>query len=465
MDTPFGTVDNILNGFDPVAINPVSNTPGVIRFAGVNGFSTSPHRTDWNNFAPRVGLAWKPFGSQRTVVRSAFGLFFAAPYDGAGAVTSTALGFGQQLVIPTADDGTPVTFRLSDPIPVVPLTDKLDDAFGAVRIGQAANTSVSFFEQDRSTGYSMQMNFRIQREIGASAALEAGYLGNLSRRMPSTALSINQIRPELLSTAPNPQSRRPFPQFSDVLIESPALGVINYHALLIRFEKRFSRGFNILSTYTFSKNLDNTTAHQALGSEGGPYSDFYNRRADYGPSENDIRNRFTWGSVYQVPYGKGRKFGSDSRLATVFGNWGISATLVAQSAPPFTVRTATNTTGAFSAGPLRADISANPNLPASQRSLARWFNTGVFTQPAQFRFGNQGVNQVRGAGRLGLNASILRDFPITESKRLQFRAESFNLLNRANFNLPGQILGNPDFGLISSAQQPRQVQLGLRFIF
>jgi len=465
MDTPFRTVDNILNGFDGKAINPVSGTPGVVRFAGIDGFPSAPHNMDWNNFGPRVGFAWKPFGSTKTVVRTAFGMFFAAPYDGAGSVTNATLGFGPNLVIPTSDDGSPVAFRLSDPIPVVSVSDKLDATYGAARPGQTPSTSVTFYEKERTSGYSMQMNFRIQRQIGAGTAVEAGYLGNLSRRMPSTNLSINQIRPELLGGAGTTQSRRPFPQFSDVFIESPALGVMNYHAFTAKLEKRFSRGFNILTTYTHSKSLDNTNAIAALGNEGSPYSNFYNRRADYGPGENDIRNRVTWGSVYQIPYGKGRRYGDKSMMASFLGNWSVSSVLVAQSAPPFTVRTATNTSNAFSSGPLRADILRDPNLDASRRSLFRWFDTDAFAQPAANTFGNQGVNQVRGGGRLSLNGSILRDFPVGESRRVQFRAEAFNLLNHSNFNLPGQVLGNPDFGLVSGAQQPRQVQLGLRFIF
>ncbi len=464
VDTPFTTADNILNSFDLAAINPVSGTPGVVKFAGVGGYPTSPHEPDWNNFGPRVGFAWKPFGNTKTVVRAAYGIFYAAPYDGGGAVTSAAVGFGESLVIPTGDDGTPIPFRLSDPIPVVTTTNTLDDRYGAVPVGTQPFTSVSFYERQRRTGYSQQLNFRVQRELPGSMAVEAGYLGNLSRKMPSDPLSINQVRPEMV-TAGNNQSRRPFPQFSDVLVESPALGVINYHAFVAKAEKRFSRGFNLLATYTWSKALDNTGAIQALGNEGSPYSNFYNRRADYGPSENDIRHRITWSSVYQVPFGRGRRFGANSVGGAILGGWSLGSVLIWHTAPPMTVRTSTNTTQAFSAGPLRADVIRNPNLPASQRSLYRWFDTDAFRQPEQFLFGNQGVNLVRADSRLSLNLSVLRDFPLRESIRLQFRAEAFNVLNHANFGLPGVTLNNADFGIINNARQPRQVQLGARLVF
>jgi hypothetical protein len=464
LDTPFTTEGNILNGFDMTAINPVSRTPGVVKFAGANGHPTSPHDTDWNNLAPRVGFAWKPFGSTNTVVRAAFGIFYAAPYDGGGVGTSAVLGYGEQLVIPAGDDGTPVSFRLSEPIPVRRVRSNLDDSFGAVPVGTTPNTAVTFFERRRRTGYSQQMNFSIQRALSASTMLEVSYLGNLSRKMPGSQLSINQVRPELLVPGNN-QSRRPFPQFSDVLIESPPLGVMNYHAFVAKAQRRFSRGFNFLATYTFAKALDNTNSISGLGNEGSEYSNFYNRRADYGASENDIRQRVTMSLVYQIPYGAGRRFGSRGMTGKVLGGWSVSTVLVWHTSPPFTVRTANNTTQSFSAGALRADVLRNPNLPSSERSVVRWFDTSAFAQPAVNRFGNQGVNIVRAAGRSSVNASLLRDFPIREGLRLQLRAEAFNLLNHANFGLPGQILGNPDFGIVNSAAAPRQMQLGVRAVF
>jgi len=464
MDTPFRTENNILNGFDMTAINPVSRTRGVVKFAGVGGFPTSPHDTDWNNFAPRIGFAWKAFGSTKTVIRGAFGIFYAAPYDGGDATTSLATGFGDSLVIPNGDDGSPISFRLRDPIPVTTVRSTLDDGFGAVPVGAQPSTSVSFYERKRSTGYSQQMNLSVQREVSGGMMVDLGYLGNLSRKMPSDPLSINQIRPELLGPGSN-QALRPYPQFSDVLAQSPPLGVMNYHAFVAKAQKRFSKGFNLLATYTWAKALDNTTNIAALGNEGSAYSNLYNRRADYGPSENDIRHRITWSSVYQVPFGRSRKYGSNSLAGAVFGNWSIGSVLIWHTAPPLTVRTATNTTQAFSAGPLRADVIRDPNLGASERSLYRWFDTDAFRQPAQYQFGNQGVNIVRAANRLSLNGSILRDFPVNDRLRFQFRGEAFNVLNSAVFGLPGQILGNADFGIVSTAAAPRQVQLGLRLVF
>lgn len=135
------------------------------------------------------------------------------------------------------------------------------------------------------------------------------------------------------------------------------------------------------------------------------------------------------------------------------------------TATPFTVRTSTDTTNSFSAGPLRADVIRNPNLPASQRRLTRWFDTEAFVQPAPYLFGNQGINIVRGDGRLSWNASVLRDFPVRENMRFQLRGEVFNVLNHANFDVPGAQLNAPGYGVVSRAFTPRQAQVGARLLF
>ena len=110
-----------------------------------------------------------------------------------------------------------------------------------------------------------------------------------------------------------------------MILQSPSLGAANYHALVLRGEKRYSHGFNLLGTYTWSKFLTNTNdGGSALGGNGGPYSNFYNRAADYGPSENDIRHRVTFASVYEIPVGKGKRYWSDNFAGLILGNWAVS---------------------------------------------------------------------------------------------------------------------------------------------
>lgn len=278
-------------------------------------------------------------------------------------------------------------------------------------------------------------------------------------------MNTNQIRPELVTTAAN-QRLRPFPQFSNVTIIGPSFGVSSYHAASAKVEKRFSRGFNVLSTYTWSKTLDNVDALSGFfGNEGNSYSNFYNRRADWGPSEIDIRHRLTFSSVYQVPFGKRRKYLRDHPLRHLAGDWSLGGVFVKQSGGPVTVTTLTNNTFAFSTAAQRADILRDPNLAAGQRSLLRWFDTDAFAQPLPGQFGNQGIGHIRAPGSLTFNASLIRTFPLGEGRLLHFRGEMQNLPNHPNFGVPGNQFEGPGFGIINVARPARQVQLGLRITF
>jgi len=457
-DTPIVDVNNRMNGFDPNAINPVSGTPGIVRFAGVNGWRTNPYNTDLTNFGPRFGFAWKVLGSQKTVLRGGYGIFYAHPFD-SGQPTAASLGFELSASLNSPDNGITAPFYLRDGVPgLTAQTPVLNDSFGAVPVGASPTTAVTYFDPNRETGYAQQFNLGIQRELGGSMVLEVTYLANFSRKLPSANLATNQIRPDLLGPDHKSQKDRPFPQFTNVTIVAPTLGVSNYHAGVARFEKRFSKGLNILTTYTFSKFLDNTNeAGSTLGMEGGAYSDYYNRRPDYGPSENDVRHRFTWSSVYEIP-------AITQAVRRILSGWSVGSVITVQSGPPFTVTTQTNTSNAFSAGPQRADVLRNPNLPSSQRTLNHWFDTDAFRQPADFRFGNQAKDILRADGLVNFDFSILRTFSLSENKKLQLRGEFFNTFNHPNFGVPGRVLGSAGFGIVSSAGPGRTIQLGARFV-
>jgi hypothetical protein len=187
VDTPIKDRTNRMNGLDPTAINPVSGTPGVVKFMGQDGFRNTPYDADLNNFGPRFGFAWKPFGSTKTVVRGGWGIFFAHPFD-AGAPTSAALGFEQSANLTSPDNGITFPFVLGEGVPGISLTSPTrDDSFGAVPVGSSPNTAVTFFETNRATGYSMQHNFGVQRELPGNMMVEVTYLANLSQPDPEGA--------------------------------------------------------------------------------------------------------------------------------------------------------------------------------------------------------------------------------------------------------------------------------------
>ena len=465
-DTPLNDLNRRLNGFDRYAINPVSGTPGVVKFAGVNGYRTRMFDPDWNNFGPRFGFAWRPFGMKRTVLRGGFGIFYAHPFDRAVANVAT-LGFERSSALVLQDNTIGIPYTMGGSLPLRPLqSGVLDDSFGAVTSSQTPNQAVTFFETNRRTGYSQQFNLAVQRELPGGAVAEAGYIGNLSRKLGSDNISINQIPPWILGPGRTGRQYRPFPQFSNVSILAPSFGVSSYHAGLLKVQKRYSHGFNLIATYTWSKFLDNSSGGgSTLGDEGAAYSNFYNRRADWGPSENDIRHRFTFSSVYQLPFGARRAYLRRHPLRHVAGGWSLGTVMTLQTGAPITVQTQTNSTNANSAGAQRADVLRDPNLPEDQRTVRRWFDTLAFAQPPLYTFGNQGIGLVRADGIVVINCSLLRNFTVAEKKQLQFRGEFFNLPNHTNFGNPAHQFEGAGFGVVNSARPARQVQLGLRLTY
>src|SRR5262249_48111749 len=153
-------------------------------------------------------------------------------------------------------------------------------------------------------------------------------------------------------------------------------------------------------------------AGSALGSNGGPYSNYYNRRADYGYSANDIPNRFNFSATYELPFGAGRRWLTKGPARLLAGGLALSTVTTIQSAPPFKVTAQTNTTNAFSAGALRPNVLRDPNL--DNQTVAHWFDTTAFTQPAIYQFGNEGVGILRGGALRNIDLAIQRVFRFKE---------------------------------------------------
>jgi hypothetical protein len=174
----------------------------------------------------------------------------------------------------------------------------------------------------------------------------------------------------------------------------------------------------------------------------------------------------TFASVYELPFGKGRKFmNSGNPVHWVLGDWNLGVNALLQAGAPFTVTTQVDTRNNFSAGALRADLVGNPTLPNAERQVGRWFNTAAFAQPAAFRNGTGGVGIVRADGKINIDVSLLKNFPMGERRKFQLRGEFFNLTNHPNFGNPGNVLGGPGFGVINAADPGRRVQLGARMVW
>ncbi len=458
LNNPRTEDNNLMNSFDTRAINPVSRTPGVVRFAGRDNEPRTAFDPDKNNFGPRAGFAWRLPGKHTTVFRAGGGIFFGEIVSNIIG-TAAALGFSTDVDIVSSQPGIISAMQLRNGFPSVPRVpvDQLGAGFGAVAPGQNPTTAPSFFERSRPTPYSIQYNANVQRELAANLLFEAGYIANISHKLTANDLTLNQIRIEEAS-AGNAQIRRPFPQFSNVTVINPPIGNSTYHALTLKGERRFSSGLTFLAHYTFSKFIDDVQSFSEFGNAGG-YMDFYNRRLDKAISGNDVRHRTLASAVYALPsYQSGW-------LQALAGGWRAGVIASMQSGAPFTVFNNTNDTNVFAAGTIRANVSGTPALADGERTLSRWFNTAAFSAPAPFRFGNASRSILRGPGIANIDLSLGKNFSITERWKTEFRGEFYNLLNHTNFGQPGATRGTPAFGVISSAREPRRIQLALRLTF
>jgi hypothetical protein len=453
-ELPRKVVGNKQNSFDPLAINPVSGTPGVVTFSGTDGTPERAFATDWNNFGPRLGFAYRVPGTREIVFRGGAGVFYGPTVSNTiGDVAS--LGFSTSASYSVPQPNTVIQISNGFPAYTRP---PLTPGFGAVALGKTPNTSVAYFDPNQVAPISYQYNFGIQREVARDLVIEAGYIGNTSHHLTANDFQLNQVSPEQMALGGG-QARRPFPQFNNVTWINPSIGNSTYHAGFIRAEKRFSKGVSFLAHYTFSKFIDDVEAANEFGSTGS-YMDSYRRYLDKGLSGSDVPHHLLITLLYEVPRITGNRI-----LNGALGGWKVGALETIESGPAFTVVTATNQTNAFPAGTQRPNLVKDPSLPSDQQTLTHWFDTSAFVNPAPLTFGNSPRSILRGAAILSTDATLEKGFFLTERWRFDVRAEAYNLLNHANFNIPGFTLGASGFGTVSTARASRTVQLAARLSF
>jgi hypothetical protein len=442
VELPRRVVGNLMNSFDPAAINPVSGTPGVVTFAGRNGVPERAFATDWNNFGPRAGFAYRLGSGRETVIRGGAGIFYGPTISNTvGDSAATGFSTAASFVVPQADLLS--VFRLRDGFPAV-TRPPLDAGYGAAAPGQRPFTSVGFFDPLQVAPISYQYNLNVQREVAKALLVEIGYIGNVSHHLTGNDLTLNQVAPQRMG-AGNAQSLRPFPQFSDVTWINPSIGNSTYHGGFVRAEKRLAGGFSFLAHYTFSKFIDDVEAANEFNGAPASYMDAYNRRLDRGLSGSDVPHRAV--------------------VTALFERWGwkLGVLETLESGPPFTVIMTANTTNAFSAGPLRPNLVRDATL--ANPTAGRWFDTTAFAAPAAFTFGNTPRDGLRAAPLYTTDLTLERAVRVTERWCAEVRAEVYNLLNHSNFDVPGRTLGAADFGVVSTARPARYLQLALRLSF
>jgi hypothetical protein len=466
MDTPRLERDNRQSGFDSGPINPVSGTPGIVTFAGRDGVSRYAHEFDKDNFGPRIGFAWQPFGVAKTVVHGGYGLVTGSLYD-ASLTRTNIVGFGDVRSFTSPDNGLTPAIRLRDGVPPGPGTE-LGPGFGAVPVGQAPVIAPDFFAQDHENTYAHQFNATLQQQLTLSLLLEAGYIGNLGRNIGAPGVNINEIRPEDRGAIQD-QRLRPFPQYGNVIWRAANIGRSSYHAFNVKMERRFINGFNLLANYTWAKFMDDVEANsEAGGGPGDGLQSIYARELDWSRSGNDIRHRLVASSVFEIPVGTGRRWELNRLADAIVGGWSLGLIAEYRSGLPYGVIESSNRLNAFSSSQ-RPNLVGDPELPSDrplEEQVARWFNTDAFAFPGNGVLGNAPRNVGDGPGLVKWDMSLSKNVNFSDNRYVQIRAEFYNLFNRTNLGLPNGSRGSGAFGSINSTATPaREIQLGLRVVF
>jgi hypothetical protein len=373
---------------------------------------------DLNNFAPRLGLAWRPFGNDSTVIRAGGGIF----YD-----NEQRHNFFQAANSPFLD--TLIYFFTS-----------LDDPFR----GPSPDVTPWGIPEDFRDTYAGHWNLGVQTEFLPNTILDVAYVGNRFVKMQRTR-NVNQLRSD---------ASRPFDAFQDVLVQEQAAKSA-YHSLQVRVEGRPAARLALISAYTWGHALDDRPAQAAAsiyGPSGLGIQNSYDLSREWANSDFDVRHRYSLSAVYDLPETGYRGFAGQ-----FLDGWGLNGILLIQSGRPLTVTAFSQTRT------LRPDAVEGADPVPSNQGPDHWINPDAFTSPVGF-YGTLGRNTVIGPGLSTLDFSIVKSFEMRDSRRLQFRAEFFNAFNHPNFGLPNRTFGVPDFGVISSTTtSPRQIQFGLRY--
>lgn len=467
-DRPTYDATGGFNSFSPVGINPVCNCPGVIQFARViqgqnHGEEVKFYAAQYTHFQPRVGVAWSPGSHDKWVIRAGAGLF--DPGQDQGTSMWGAPNLGNQIEAQTlTEDGLGLNspFILSQGFPAY-IQPPLTNAFGAVPIGQLPTLAFSEIPFKGPVQKMIMTNFNVQRQIGNSFKVEAGYLGDNVRNLAMQP-QINEVPPSLRGPGFT-QTQRAFPQYGNITQLATFLGFSNYSAGYIAVSKSFSHGVTFESNFTDSKML-------ATSAGGNPYQGWYlfqsNSRGSYGPTGFDTEKRFVWSGSYDLPIGPGRAIVNSGVPAKIVGGWRLAADFAWYSGFPLSVTPLANTENCFcpQGATQLAPVSYTSNF--NDPRTTTWFNTAAFGPAAPYTFGNTGVGIIRGPRFNNVDASLTKIFRITERFATDVRVDAFDVLNHPNWATPNTSLGNPSFGFITSTAAPggnRTLQLSMKLLF
>ncbi len=447
--TPVEVLDRQTN-FDP--------TTGSLLQAGRNGNSRGLVPNDLNNLSPRVGFAYDVFGNGRTALHGGIGYYYTVEGGGANyQLTQNApySGYAQY----NYTDGYRVTLSGQGPLK----DNNASMATGALpsgdlsRVDLARPQNITVFSrlQHNRSPYEAQYNLQLQQQLSGSTVFSLAYVGTAGRKLNS----FYNLNRQEFNAAPGARS---FPNLGDVNIQNTR-GTSNYNSLQAQVNRNFNRNLQFLLGYTWAHAIDDVSGPY----DGPPPQDINNLPGERGNSLLDVRHRFTGSGIYQLPFGRGQRFGSNiSKLVDLAtGGWQANAILTLQSGLPFNLTTPGNP------GNVRPDvlggIRTRPGetqhyIDRSNFSAVPMGESGVLLRPGTLR-----RNAIFGPGTANLDFSLFKDFAIRERATLQFRAESFNLFNHPQYLQPNGDLTSSGFGSITSTRfsSERQLQFVARVSF
>lgn len=399
-------------------------------------------RNDNNNWAPRLGLAWRPKLKKNTTVRAGYSLF----HNGA-IYPQLAYSLANQPPHAQAQQ------RITDAAQVLTLTN----GFPPATPGQARNTIA--VDPDYRVGYAQIWNLGVESELVKNIITEVTYTGTKGTHL-DLLRSPNRITAAGTLLIPSAAA------FTYDTFGASSI----YHALRVRVQRRFTRGFMLMGMYTYGKSIDN--ASSIGGGAQTVVQDDNNFRAERGLSAFDIRHQFNSFYMWELPFGERKRWAKKGTAAKILGSWSVNGSTMISSGTPFTARVLGNAannsgTGTGSSFSGRADQVGDPSLPSDQRTPLHFFNTAAFTSPAAGQFGNAARNTIPGPGAVLFNLSAGKNIRLGKDgqRRLDLRWEVQNLLNTPNFTGLNTVVDSRDYGRVQGTRAMRTMDFQARFNF
>jgi len=496
---------NRLNWMDLSAPAPIADVPqvkaafpnlkGVMRFA--DGDKRTPYDGDYNNVQPRLGLAYAL--NNKTSIRAAYGLFYVVSRHSVKGEVGTAFGFTDTSIPWSLDSGRTQYASIDNPFPNGLTYPPGRNA--SLFLGLGAGTPLP---KDDNPQY-QQWNFSIQRELPGHGVVEANYVGTKGTHLyfgqGDTVSNPNNLNPvywgigrnTLTSKVPNPfygvitnpqatnfnqptidlnRLLRTYPSYSSVGGYRASKNIANsmYHALQLKYEKRFSHGLSVIAHYTISKMIsDSDVSGSDVNFIAGDSSiqDVFNLRNERSLSAFDVPQRAVISFDYQLPLGRGRMLGKSMNrvLDGVIGGWEVSGIITASSRTPLGI---TQSASTLWQGSQRPNQIGDPSVAGSVFDKRNnYFNVAAFQQVGPDLLGStpRFLSNYRGPSIVNEDVTLVKDFHITESKRLQLRLEAYGLTNSPQWGNPNTSFGSTSFGQITSAGGNRSVQVAAKFYY